>query len=413
VQPKVYTSDDHHIRDEHIDPDALFVLKRLVEAGYEAYLVGGGVRDLLLHRRPKDFDISTSARPEEVRQLFRRCFLVGRRFRLAHVRFGEKVIEVATFRAGDPDEATLIVHDNVWGGAESDALRRDFTINGLYYEAESRQIIDYCGGFHDLNAGLLRVIGNPETRFCQDPVRMLRLLKFRARFGFEIEEKALEALHRCYREIIKSAPARLLEEMLRMLESGAAEPFIQLMQTHHLLALLFPVISECLREEMGAQIYQLLGSADHLIKEGYTLSRAALVSALLFPMVQNLIQKEFKESPHPPNLGQILAITEDVIEGSLVQAFSHFPRRLRGEVAFILNTQFRFTPLNKRKSRSQRLASHPDLPLAVELLRIRATLDPQLEETCAGWEEAAAALPPSAPIERTANRRRRRRPRAI
>lgn len=411
MQPKVYTTDDHHIRDEHIDPDALFVLKRLVEAGHEAFLVGGGVRDLLLHRRPKDFDISTSARPEEVRQLFRRCFLVGRRFRLAHVRFGEKVIEVATFRAGDPDEATLIVQDNVWGGAESDALRRDFTINGLYYDANSRRIIDYCGGFHDLNAGLLRVIGNPETRFRQDPVRMLRLLKFRARFGFEIEEKALEALHRCYHDITKSAPARLLEEMLRMLESGAAEPFIQLMQTHHLLPLLFPVISECLREEMGAQIYQLLGAADHLIKEGHTLSRAALVSALLLPMVQNLIQSEFQGAAHPPNLGQVLEIIEDVIDGSLVQAFSHFPRRLRGEVAFVLNTQFRFTPLTKRKSPSQRLSSRPDLPLAVELLHIRATLDPQLEEVYESWAEAVDALPPPSPDERPTHRRRRRRPR--
>lgn len=409
MQPKVYTSDDHHIRDEHIDPDALFVLRRLTEAGYEAYLVGGGVRDLLLHRRPKDFDISTSARPEEVRNLFRRCFLVGRRFRLAHVRFGDKVVEVATFRAGDPEEATLIVHDNVWGSAESDALRRDFTINGLYYDANSRQIIDYCGGFHDLNAGLLRVIGNPDVRFRQDPVRMVRALKFRARFGFDIEESALAALHRCYRDITKSSPARLLEEMLRMLESGAGEPFFQLMQNHHLLPLLFPVVSECLREEMGAQIYQLLGAADHLIREGNRLSRAALVSVLLFPMVQSIIRGEFEQASHPPNLGQIQEMVTEVVEGALVQAFSHFPRRMRGEVSFILNTQFRLTPLTKRKGRSQRLSLRSDLPLAVELLRIRATLDPELEESYREWEEIAKQAPPPPPEERSGGRRRRRR----
>lgn len=404
--PKVYTADDHRIAEKEIDSDALFVLKTLTDAGYEAYLVGGGVRDLLLGRHPKDFDISTSARPEEVKRLFRRCFLIGRRFRLAHVHFGQKVIEVSTFRAGDPEHDALILRDNEWGTAESDATRRDFTINGLYYEANSRQVIDYCDGFHDLNAGLLRVIGNPVLRFRQDPVRMLRLLKFQARFGLSIDEEAARALRRCYPEIVKSAPARLLEEIFRMLESGASAPFIRLMLDHHLLPLLFPLIAECLRQEMGMRVFALLDAADRLIREGNKLQRPSLVAALIFPLLETLIEREFPDSKHPPNLAAVQELIFEVVEGALVEAFSHFPKRMRAEVAFALHAQYRLTPV-RRRNPSPSFPSHPDFPFALGLLQIRAQIDKEIAEEYEKWAEIAHTTP-SQPRERERRPRRRR-----
>ncbi len=187
------------------------------------------MRDLVLKRKPKDFDISTSARPEQVKHVFQRsCLLIGRRFRLAHIRFGHKVIEVSTFRSGEND-TDLIIHDNEWGTPEEDVLRRDFTINGLFYNPADHSIIDYVNGWHDIQKGILRTIGDPFTRFKQDPVRMIRLLKFQARIKFNVETKTQKALLACRDEIFKSAPARILEEIFRMLESGSASPFFQLM----------------------------------------------------------------------------------------------------------------------------------------------------------------------------------------
>ena len=183
MQPKIYSIDEHRLPHEKIDDQAYYVIMKLRNNGHKAYLVGGGVRDLLINVRPKDFDISTSATPEEVKKCFRNCILIGRRFRLAHVRFGKKIIEVATFRAGETENIDLIVRDNIWGTEEEDVLRRDFTINGLFYDPENHTIIDYVNGYEDIEKKIIRTIGNPSVRFKQDPVRMIRLLKFYARFG--------------------------------------------------------------------------------------------------------------------------------------------------------------------------------------------------------------------------------------
>jgi poly(A) polymerase len=189
VQQTIYPFETHRIPKEKIDADALFVLEKLRRAGHIAYLVGGGVRDLLLNKTPKDFDISTSADPDQIRRLFRNAILIGKRFRLAHIRFGEKIFEVSTFRSGSNEADTLILRDNDWGTPEQDALRRDFTINGLFYDPHTETVIDYVGGYPDIEKRILRTIGQPFLRFKQDPVRMLRLLKFRARFGFDIRQR--------------------------------------------------------------------------------------------------------------------------------------------------------------------------------------------------------------------------------
>src|ERR671910_1349050 len=231
TEPVIVPRAQHPISRRDIDADALKVLYRLHESGYTAYLVGGSVRDLLLSRRPKDFDIGTSAHPYQIKKLFRNCWIIGRRFRLAHVRFGNKTIEVATFRRGVPpgteNEPTephdslaadmaavdasdlLIRHDNTFGTPEEDAFRRDFTINALFYDIATFSIIDYVGGLQDLRDGLIRSIGDPRQRFQEDPVRMLRAVAMAARLGFRIDEPIDDAIATHRHDIARSAPARL------------------------------------------------------------------------------------------------------------------------------------------------------------------------------------------------------------
>ncbi|MGE3954320.1 MAG: polynucleotide adenylyltransferase PcnB [Parachlamydiales bacterium] len=391
MQPRIYSADEHHIREGLLDPDALEVLQRLHEAGFTAYLVGGGVRDLLMNRRPKDFDISTSARPEQIKSLFRRqCLLIGRRFRLAHIRFGKHIVEVSTFRAGDPAQGELIVRDNVWGNPEEDVLRRDFTINGLYYEPEGHTIIDYVGGVEDLKANLLRSIGEPEIRYIQDPVRMMRCLKFMARFGLKAEEKTLAAIASCRKEILNAAPPRVLEEMLRMFESGGARPFIDLLSEHGLLRPLFPYLADVWKTPLGKTMARYLDAVDKWCQEGNgeRKSRSALTCALLYPLLEAVVQNEFLDKGMEPHFGQIHEIVRELIHMALVDTFCPYPKGMRYHIAFILETQYRFTPVTNRRIRIGRLAGHPDFPRALQLLKLRADIDPALEETYARWRGA-------------------------
>jgi poly(A) polymerase len=237
-----------------IDADADRVVRKLTRAGYKAYLVGGCVRDLLVGRTPKDFDVATSATPNEIRATFRNCRIIGRRFRLAHVFFGSKIIETATFRANpreEDDHDLLIRRDNVFGTEAEDAKRRDFTINGLFYDVEREEVIDHVGGLVDLDAKLIRTIGDPDVRFQEDPVRMLRAIKFAARLEFGFEPATWRALLRWRSEISKCAPPRLLEEMHRLLRGGAARRSFELMVETGTLAVLSPYLAGLL-EGSGA-----------------------------------------------------------------------------------------------------------------------------------------------------------------
>jgi poly(A) polymerase len=272
AEPTIVPRAQHTISRRDIDPDALKVLYRLHEHNYIAYLVGGSVRDLLLNRRPKDFDIGTSAHPHQVKKLFRNCWIIGRRFRLAHVKFGTKTIEVATFRRHVPAseltpeieaavalvshdartlepviddvsprrraEDHLIQRDNTYGTPEEDAFRRDFTVNALFYDIGTFSIIDYVGGLDDLDARIIRCIGDPDVRFLEDPVRMLRAVVLAARLQFSIDQPVLESIAAHRHEIARSAPARLVEEYYKILRSGhAKEAFTQLRATGLLKAI--------------------------------------------------------------------------------------------------------------------------------------------------------------------------------
>ena len=256
--PVVCARPDHCISRKNIDPDALKVLYRLSRLGYEAYLVGGGVRDLLLGRAPKDFDVGTSAKPNEVKRAFRNCFLIGRRFRLAHVRFGQKVIETATFRANSQSVGDIIEHaaegpmeDNTFGTPETDANRRDFTVNGLFYDIKTFAVIDYVGGLKDLKKKVIRSIGDPMIRFREDPVRMMRAVKFSSRLGFAIErgtEKAIRKLHSC---ILTASTPRVCEEVFRLFPYGASAKAFRMLYDFGLLGDLLPDLAAFIKADGG------------------------------------------------------------------------------------------------------------------------------------------------------------------
>ncbi len=280
VEPIVVPRSEHSLSRRDIDPDALKVLYRLRDANYIAYLVGGSVRDLLLGRAPKDFDIGTSAHPYQVKRLFRNCWIIGRRFRLAHVKFGQKVIEVATFRRQVPpigDESgeaprdvpvdLLIHHDNTFGTPEEDAFRRDFTINALFYDIATFSIIDYVGGLRDLKERVVRAIGVPEERFREDPVRMLRAIALAARLDFALDPPVVEAIRTCRAEISRSAPARLLEEYYKVLRLGSGERTFRLLTECGLLEAITPELHEA---ALTPALWRSLAALDAYRRNGAT-----------------------------------------------------------------------------------------------------------------------------------------------
>jgi poly(A) polymerase len=307
VQPVVVPRAEHPISRRDIDSDALKVLYRLKEHNFTAYLVGGSVRDLLLGRRPKDFDIGTSAHPFEIKRLFRNCWIIGRRFRLAHVKFGNKTIEVATFRThvvptghtSDPDVVLdppeplveagvaspdrLIHRDNTFGTPEEDAFRRDFTVNALFYDIATFSIIDYVGGLADIHRRVIRAIGDPDERFREDPVRMLRAIALAARLDFIIDPPILDAIGRNRGEIARASPARLLEEYYKILRGGAsAKAFRGLAE----VGLLDPIAPE-LQRAAGATLWQSLEALDRFRSRfetsPETLTNVVLLGSLLLP----------------------------------------------------------------------------------------------------------------------------------
>jgi len=289
MSPRILPRPQHTVSRKDIDADALKVLYRLKNHGFVAYLVGGGVRDLLLARKPKDFDIGTSAHPQAVKRLFRNCFVIGRRFRLCHVRFGQKVVEVSTFRKqAPPDQGdTLIRRDNTFGTPEEDAFRRDFTVNALFYDIATFSVIDYVSGLEDLEQRTIRTIGDAVVRFREDPVRMLRAVALAARLGFTIERDTLEAIRFLRGEIVKSSPARMLEEIYKILRQGASRKTFEMLHEVGLLAYLLPEADEAIAE----QPERLLGSLSRLddyrnagLAAPQDLSNAVLMGTLLVPL---------------------------------------------------------------------------------------------------------------------------------
>ncbi|MFC2171848.1 polynucleotide adenylyltransferase PcnB [Acidobacteriota bacterium] len=314
MQPKIVPRPEHNISRKNIEHDALKVLYRLHRSGKTAYLVGGGLRDLLLERKPKDFDICTSARPGEIRKLFRNSRIIGRRFRLVHVFFKNNIIEVSTFRKKseflqEPEDGDIMVRrENTFGTAEEDALRRDFTINGLFYEIGSFSVIDYIGGLEDIKARMIRSIGDPEIRFREDPVRMLRAIKFASRLDFDIEENTLAAIMKYRNDVLKCPKARVLEEIYRILGSGSSRRAIELMIETGMLNTLFPEIDDAIKGtgafEIRSRLLNLLKSMDDLVIQGITVLPPVLLGTLYEPLITPL--RRSMEQGEGSYLGQLM-----------------------------------------------------------------------------------------------------------
>jgi poly(A) polymerase len=295
VEPRVIPRSEHTVSRRDIDADALKVLYRLRQFNHVAYLVGGSVRDLLLGRQPKDFDIGTSAHPYQVKKLFRNCWIIGRRFRLAHVRFGPKVIEVATFRRhaeagselteGGPTEGPQHPsHENTFGTPQEDAYRRDFTINALFYDIDSSSLIDHVGGLDDLRAGVVRSIGDPHVRFLEDPVRMLRAVALAARLDFVIDAEVLEAIGAHRQDITRSAPPRLLEEVYKILRAGSAERTFRMLADAGVLGQISPEIHRSADEPLWRSLAALDAYRRRFERQPDTMTNAVLLGSLLVPL---------------------------------------------------------------------------------------------------------------------------------
>jgi poly(A) polymerase len=384
--PKVYSIDEHLLPPGKIDPKVYYIIEKLRINGFLSFLVGGSVRDLLLKQRPKDFDIATSAKPEEIKRIFKKsCILIGKRFRLAHIRFGRTVIEVSTFRAGDIKKEEIIIQDNIYGTPEKDVLRRDFTINGLFYDPEVQTVIDYVGGFIDIEKKILRTIGIAKLRFIQDPVRMIRLLKFKARFDFEIEKETLQALEECKDQIIKSSPARILEELLRMLESTRSKKFFELLDFYNFLQYLMPNLHNFL-ETNKDQIFSLLEKQDQELLKN-PLSRSVLISSLIYPYLDYLLKKDFINKGIFIHLGIVNQIAKEAIN-TIFSPFFQFPKKLKVEIISILTNQYRFTPLNDKKIKILKIPRDPYFLYSLHFFKLRCLIDTNLSDIYHRWLNA-------------------------
>lgn len=408
-----------------IDADAMKVVRRLRRFGHSAYLVGGCVRDLMLRRRPKDFDVATSARPNEIHKLFRNCRLIGRRFRLAHIIFRGKVIETATFRAAVDNQGSdlLIRSDNVFGSEQQDAYRRDFTINGLFYDPVERHIIDYVGGMADLARRILRFIGEPEIRVQEDPVRILRAIRFAARLGFTIESATYQAMQRYRQDISRCAPPRVLEEIVRMLRCGASQRCMWLMWESGVLPVLLPEVAQFLarapergeERQPGAGLFAYLRALDSGERE--LLSNPVLLAAVLLHPVADIVENGCQAY----GLGQRQSAPGEVARLLLRRFIQRLalPRWQAERIQQVVATQFRLGKLRPGMRVPRSLLRRNYFPEALDLFScgVRATgqgrrLLRQLQR--ASRRKPAAGLP-QAPAEQPGPvrkaRRRRRRPR--
>jgi poly(A) polymerase len=422
TEPVVVPRAEHPLSRSQIDPDALKVLYRLHQNGYIAYLVGGSVRDLLLGRRPKDFDIGTSAHPYQVKRLFRNCWIIGRRFRLAHVRFGPKTIEVATFRRlvsaqellaaenaeaepaasaeHDPDDSRdrMVHRDNTFGTPEEDAFRRDFTINALFYDIGTFSLIDYTGGLEDLNARLVRCIGDPPERFGEDPVRMLRAVAMAARLDFTIDQPIEAAIASHRHEIAKASPARLIEELYKLLRSGAAETAFRMLAERRLLE---PIAPE-LQSRAGTGLWESLAALDAYRKRfdatPDTLTNAVLLGSLIVPLGHNLRSL----SPVPPVDGD--PRREPRISLGILPLARRDIERLRQ----ILSLQRRLTDTNLSPRARRAIMHRGPFREAMTWLEIHGQA-PDVLEHWRGFIEAAGTYETGQTDEPPPPRRRRRR----
>lgn len=402
--PVIIPRDSHPISRRAISPGALKVLYRLKDAGYQAFLVGGAVRDLLLGRQPKDFDVVTNAHPEQVRELFRSCRLIGRRFHLAHVRVGPEIIEVATFRAShtvvDEDNSVdedgrrvldnhgRILRDNLYGTIDEDIWRRDFTANALYYNIEDYSIWDYADGVADAQQRVLKLIGDPETRYREDPVRMLRAVRFAAKLDFSIEADTAEPIGRLAFMLDSVPAARLFDEVNKLFLAGSGLQSFKLLREFGLLEHLFADLQEVLKSGDEAALHlveQGLANTDARVREDKSVTPAFLFAVLLWPAVR---QQSMKHHRVQSGDGQLdfgaIQETFDIVCSRTVRRVA-VPKRFSMTTREVLALQSRFEYRSGR--RSLRLLDHPRFRAAYDFLLLRAAAGEVPQEIANWWTE--------------------------
>jgi poly(A) polymerase len=413
---------------DRLDADAVRVIARLRHMHHRAYFVGGCVRDLLLGAKPKDFDVATDAHPGEVRAIFRNCRLIGRRFRLAHVYFrGGKVIEVATFRKNPVDvgedvpdtDDLLITRDNVFGTSEEDAVRRDFTVNGLFYDVATGEVIDYVGGREDLEARRIATIGDPEIRMREDPVRLLRAVRFAARLGFIIAPDTFEAMRRHASELARCAPARVLEEIFKILRCGGSARAFELLRASGALPVILPALAAALESWDAAgrrAFFAHLAALDRLVRSGEDVSDAVLLGAIVMHLggpaadASPLEPASFEATPEegaPAHGGHDAA---DALLASLVQS-ARLPRKIAERTRLALHALRMFRePPKKRRRRGRGVAGQSYYEDAMQLLQISVAATGEGQEVLERWRATAGSHPPPAPPAREQPEPRRRGP---
>jgi poly(A) polymerase len=390
---------DHCISRKDISPNALRVLYRLQDAGFEAYIVGGAVRDLLLGGHPKDFDVATNATPEQVKAQFRNCRLIGRRFRLAHVMYGSEIIEVATFRAAGDDsqgdrqthEEGHLIRDNIYGNFEEDAVRRDFTVNALYYTVKDFSVRDFIGGYTDVHNKILKLIGDPETRYREDPVRMLRAVRLAAKLDFSIDEASSKPIPELAYLLESSSSARLFDETLKIFLAGSAEKSMLLLEQHGLLGVMFSDTAKALQTNRSGALRTMLLKAmrntDERIKADKSVAPGFLFACLLWPAY-------CRELAVLQNSGCDLTVAQqrasDRVTMRQIERIA-IPRRFSMPMHEIWHLQTRFA--QRQRKRVFRMLAHPRFRAAFDFLELRAFGAPELEEELAFWREAQIASP--------------------
>jgi poly(A) polymerase len=386
--PLVIPRDKHKISRKNISPAAIKIIKQLEDAGFSAFLVGGGVRDLLLGNSPKDFDVATSAKPDDIKRIFRGARIIGRRFQIVHVRMGREIIEVTTFRGHHDDgsessrsDEGMLLRDNVYGTIETDAVRRDFTVNALYYTLKDFAVYDYCGGLADINNRTLRIIGDPATRYKEDPVRMLRAVRFAAKLGFNIEPKTAQPIRELGGLLSNISDARLFEEVLKLFLGGSATATFYLLREYDLLKQLFPGADAALKagDSLGAALIEMsMVNTDKRIRAEKTVTPAFIYAALLWPALQK--EQTLLGKTLPPQAAYLQA-AQNVISQQLVR--TSIPKRFLIPMREIWDLQARLP--SRQGLRALRLLDHARFRAAYDFLLMREDAGEDLHGLGSWW----------------------------
>lgn len=413
------------IQRKDIDPDAITVIRRLNHAGFTAYLVGGSVRDLLLGRIPKDFDIVTDAKPNQIRRLFRNSFLIGRRFRLALIVFGDKQIETSTFRRIPPEDAgsqeldkpgaLYRSSDNMFGTPEEDAGRRDFTVNALFYDVSNSEIVDYTGGLADLSRGLLRSIGDPNIRFREDPVRMLRAIRFSSKLGFKIHSESARAIARHCKEISLASPPRLFDEVMRLFSFSHTEEAFRRLWESKLMGELLPAVGECLKHTGGkkAPLWKYLSAFDEMTQNLETDKRSPLyvfenalrMAVLLMPQYMNACAHLRPDVSDDVFYNTASYIVDDTFVNQFSSKSWRIPKLLAYSTSELLFRHDKYKQDQKRKRKIFAGRLYPTLSVFWRICA-RAKGDSAAEDAIRRWDDAFAEYLSARQVDREENERR-------